>query len=214
MELLGLEKFIKDVAGLMTSSQVPRSMGVLGAAEPYWDSIRSSLGLRGWHTLEEAEEAIRRFVVPLLAAPNADSTTAWQPVRGEWFWCGSRRCLMQLSASGQMLANRPGEGMSPMPEASISSSRPWSDISRIYDFRPLPADEVVVNYEGYPARGVGVDESGAPGFLVIDQENDRAYVRLGDGEIQWCPLHPEFDWHKHRCRAAAAGRTDDQDQSD
>lgn len=48
-----------ELAKLLTTLQVPMSIGVLGAARDPLVEIRRILKINGWHTAEEAEKAIK-----------------------------------------------------------------------------------------------------------------------------------------------------------
>lgn len=58
------DKSTFDLIGeIMAGTQVPRSMGVLGTAEPAWDELRSRLGVFGWAAAEDYANALRGLVV-------------------------------------------------------------------------------------------------------------------------------------------------------
>jgi len=50
-----------QLAKLLTTLQVPMSLGALGAARDPLIEIRRILKIHGWHTAEEAEKAIKEF---------------------------------------------------------------------------------------------------------------------------------------------------------
>lgn len=50
---------IRLIAEMLAWLQVPGSMGVFGAAAKPWTDLRDQIGVRGWHTADEAETALR-----------------------------------------------------------------------------------------------------------------------------------------------------------
>lgn len=54
------DAFLRELAEMLAGMQVPRSIGVLGAAEANYDRIRDAIPLRpGWAQVEEWETALR-----------------------------------------------------------------------------------------------------------------------------------------------------------
>jgi len=53
---------IHQLAILLTGTQVPRSMGMLGTAMESWDFFWQALHLNGWHSVEEVELALTAYL--------------------------------------------------------------------------------------------------------------------------------------------------------
>jgi hypothetical protein len=74
------EIFARLVGQLLAGCQVPMSMGMLGAAREPLTELRDHLGLGfGWHTAEDAEKAVARWLTEPGAAMTERTTGARIP---------------------------------------------------------------------------------------------------------------------------------------
>lgn len=56
------KRFAELIAELISGAQVPMSIGVLGAAKQPLIELRKELTLTGWHTTEEARQAVLNWL--------------------------------------------------------------------------------------------------------------------------------------------------------
>lgn len=78
------DRFAGLVAEVLAGCQVPMSLGALGAAKAPLVELRRELGLTGWHTTEDAREAILRWYDDMENVVPAKGQASTVPAHELW----------------------------------------------------------------------------------------------------------------------------------